>query len=384
MADKKISELPIVSSIAIDDISVLVGSDTDYQFSFTTLLDFVDTNLTVGAKITFGNVIPQNTTGNNGDVFLKTDTAVFYQKVNGIWISVYQISTGSAADGTMLYDIGLPAASFGSNNDSYIDTTTGIFYLKAAGSWSQVFSMATGPQGPQGTPGTNGINGTNGNTILNGTTNPSNTTDGVNGDFYINTSTNYLFGPKTNGLWPAGVSIVGSPPEPLIINISKGSQNPYYYQWQGSGYDNIYGKLPSVSVDVEISGSVNSLNAFTSGSGYTDGTYNLVPLTGGSGTGVRAKISISAGQLATIAIVYGGQGYAVGDVLSVANSNLGGNGSGLTAVVSGTGKSWQKSAVNVIRINDSTNEHTQFIYLEDPDPDDSTKLADNLMIIITQ
>jgi hypothetical protein len=31
----------------------------------------------------------------------------------------------------------------------------------------------------------------------------------VNGDFYINTSTNELFGPKTNGIWPAGVSLVG-------------------------------------------------------------------------------------------------------------------------------------------------------------------------------
>jgi hypothetical protein len=31
----------------------------------------------------------------------------------------------------------------------------------------------------------------------------------VNGDFYINTATNTLFGPKANGTWPAGVSLVG-------------------------------------------------------------------------------------------------------------------------------------------------------------------------------
>jgi uncharacterized protein (TIGR02145 family) len=31
----------------------------------------------------------------------------------------------------------------------------------------------------------------------------------VNGDFYINTTTNELFGPKANGTWPAGVSLVG-------------------------------------------------------------------------------------------------------------------------------------------------------------------------------
>jgi hypothetical protein len=73
---------------------------------------------------------------------------------------------------------------------------------------------ATGPQGPigltgpAGANGTNGINGTNGTAVLNGTPNPTNTL-GVNGDFYINTSSNMLFGPKTSGVWPTGISLVG-------------------------------------------------------------------------------------------------------------------------------------------------------------------------------
>ena len=68
-------------------------------------------------------------------------------------------------------------------------------------------------QGPSGTNGTNGVNGTNGTngidgkTVLNGTVNP--TTQGNNGDFYINTVTNYIFGPKAAGVWPSGVSLVG-------------------------------------------------------------------------------------------------------------------------------------------------------------------------------
>jgi hypothetical protein len=44
-------------------------------------------------------------------------------------------------------------------------------------------------------------------TIRNGTVDP--TTEGVNGDFYINTSTSTLFGPKAAGVWPVGVSLVG-------------------------------------------------------------------------------------------------------------------------------------------------------------------------------
>lgn len=55
--------------------------------------------------------------------------------------------------------------------------------------------------------------GTVGNTILSGVVNPTSPSLGQVGDFYINTATNTLFGPKTatSPYWPAtGVSLVGS------------------------------------------------------------------------------------------------------------------------------------------------------------------------------
>jgi hypothetical protein len=73
---------------------------------------------------------------------------------------------------------------------------------------------ATGPQGPAGATGLTGATGpqgaagTNGNAVLNGATAPNNN-QGVNGDFFINTATNTIYGPKANGAWPAGVSLVG-------------------------------------------------------------------------------------------------------------------------------------------------------------------------------
>ena len=67
----------------------------------------------------------------------------------------------------------------------------------------------TGPTGPTGTTGTNGSNGINGTAVLNGTTAPTSVL-GVNGDFYINTATNMLYGPKVNGNWPAGTSLLGA------------------------------------------------------------------------------------------------------------------------------------------------------------------------------
>jgi integrin beta 8 len=65
---------------------------------------------------------------------------------------------------------------------------------------------AQGPQGQQGETGPAGEDGADGRTILSGTVDP--TTEGVDGDFYINTATSTLFGPK-NGTWPTGVSLVG-------------------------------------------------------------------------------------------------------------------------------------------------------------------------------
>ncbi len=75
---------------------------------------------------------------------------------------------------------------------------------------------ATGAPGPAGSNGTNGTNGADGadgadgvdgKTVLNGTVDP--TTEGVDGDFYINTVSDEIFGPKTAGVWGTGTSLVG-------------------------------------------------------------------------------------------------------------------------------------------------------------------------------
>lgn len=50
--------------------------------------------------------------------------------------------------------------------------------------------------------------GADGRTILSGTSAP--TTEGEDGDFYLRTSTSMLYGPKTAGSWPAGVSLIGA------------------------------------------------------------------------------------------------------------------------------------------------------------------------------
>jgi hypothetical protein len=66
--------------------------------------------------------------------------------------------------------------------------------------------VATLVPGTQGDPGDKGDPGDNGLTILNGAIDP--TTEGVDGDFYINTVSNKIFGPKAT-TWPSGVSLIG-------------------------------------------------------------------------------------------------------------------------------------------------------------------------------
>lgn len=66
-------------------------------------------------------------------------------------------------------------------------------------------------------------------------------------------------------------------------------------------------------------GAINVLGTVTGGSGYTNGTFNNVPLTGGSGTGATATIVVASGAVTTVTITNRGTGYAAANTLS-ANS----------------------------------------------------------------
>ncbi|HLX27867.1 MAG TPA: hypothetical protein VKV24_05190 [Casimicrobiaceae bacterium] len=75
---------------------------------------------------------------------------------------------------------------------------------------------AQGPTGPAGVDGAigptgaTGPAGADGSSILNGNGAPDNS-QGNDGDFYIDTSTNTIYGPKAGGAWPgSGISIVGA------------------------------------------------------------------------------------------------------------------------------------------------------------------------------
>ena len=82
--------------------------------------------------------------------------------------------------------------------------------------------------------------------------------------------------------------------------------------------------IPAVPASLAITALDDT--SLTGGSGYLDGAYTGVPLTGGTGTGATANINITAGAVDSVVLVSGGSGYTVGDTLSATDLDLGGNG----------------------------------------------------------
>ena len=108
---------------------------------------------------------------------------------------------------TVLYGASNPTAGTGVNGNFYINTATNFWYgPKAGGAWPAGVSLVE-PRGPVGATGPQGATGAAGNTVLYGTSNPTSGV-GVNGNFYINTATNFIYGPKIAGAWPVGTSLV--------------------------------------------------------------------------------------------------------------------------------------------------------------------------------
>lgn len=75
---------------------------------------------------------------------------------------------------------------------------------------------------------------------------------------------------------------------------------------------------------INASGGANLFN-LVAGSGYTNGTYSNVALTGGAGSGAKATIVVSGGSVTSLTITAPGTGYAVSNELTYALPGGGSN-----------------------------------------------------------
>ena len=72
----------------------------------------------------------------------------------------------------------------------------------------------------------------------------------------------------------------------------------------------------SADWNTNATGGVLAFTLTNAGSGYTDATYNNTPLTGGTGTGATANITVAGGVVTTVVINGHGVNYTAADVLS--------------------------------------------------------------------
>lgn len=71
-------------------------------------------------------------------------------------------------------------------------------------------------------------------------------------------------------------------------------------------------------------GAINVLGAITGGSGYTNGVYPATPLTGGTGSGAQATITVAGGAVTVVTLTKAGNGYTAADSLSASTAIIGG------------------------------------------------------------
>ena len=165
---------------------------------------------------------------------------------------------------------------------------------------------------------------------------------------------NYLLNKDVNFLREAYPTVVYT--SPTYQGTPQGV--PKYYALFGSQLSNVnemtlmVAPTPDANYTVEmhyyyypptiVQGQISNVGTLVGGSLYTNGVYQNVPLTGGSGANATADIVIVGGVVASCSIKFGGNFYVVGDILSC--SSLGPTGSSFSVTVSqvsnSSGTSW--------------------------------------------
>jgi len=141
-------------------------------------------------------------------------------------------------------------------------------------------------------------------------------------------------------------------PSPTYYNT------PAYYAIFGPRSDNenfltfMMGPTPDQSYEVElhyfyyptsiVQGSMNLVTITQAGIGYPNGTFYNVAISGGSGAGALATVTVVGGSLTNVSIEAGGSLYVLNDVCTIPAINGQGSGGTLlvTNVINAAGTSW--------------------------------------------
>lgn len=179
----------------------------------------------------------------DGQVAYITSSRV-YERYNGqtsAWVPF--LTAGANGSFINSYQGGWTAQSY----------ATGVIVTYLGASW-----ISTGAVSSAQIPGTDmawtaitatGATGANGNTILNGSANPT-SGQGNNGDFYINNTSEAIFGPKSAGAWPSsGTTLVGPTGAAGQGVVTGGTTGQYLKKNSGTNYDTVWGGILDADVN---------------------------------------------------------------------------------------------------------------------------------------
>lgn len=86
---------------------------------------------------------------------------------------------------------------------------------------------------------------------------------------------------------------------------------------RSSGYFSQVFHYPiNAGTEINATGAIGAVSINNAGSGYTNGTYTFIPVTGGSGTGATITVVIAGGIATSVTLNDRGVGYAADDLLS--------------------------------------------------------------------
>lgn len=158
-------------------------------------------------------------------------------------------------------------------------------------------------------------------------------------DYLLNKDVNFLRESYPNP------SVTGKPRYYSVFGPTFGNQNELSFMLTPTPDADYSVELHYFYYPVSIvQGEITVVNTLTAGSGYVNGVYDNVALTGGDGQNATATITVANQVITQVIIGNGGNFYSVGDVLTTPNTNLGGSGTGFSVTVAtvnnSTGTSW--------------------------------------------
>ena len=244
----------------------------------------------------------------SGNVMINTTTDNGYRlNVNGTAFVSELITTGGIVKHNP-YTPGIRA----------LEIYSGIGHLGNTGVWASMYSTGVYGNGWDPYYGTQGVgvagdpnNNSDGGSVLN---------IGVYGGAALSNATG-VYG--TSGLFGKAANLRNASAALEVNSTTHGFLPPRMTAAQRSALNTITG-----------------FGVITGGSGYVDGTYRTVSITGGSGQNAYARIVISGGSVTSVTLdnstlggLAGGFGYTNGASVSASNTQLGGTGAGFSVII---------------------------------------------------